>query len=482
MHIRKPMIRYFFCTIVIVFSWGFSYSQNARIYGNIIDGGGYNSVILAPAVASKLLDSKLETHPKKGYFEFNITVPNACFYRLFYKSKRITLFVKPGANIQMTIENDKVQNYTQFYGDYVQENNLLQLETTPSLGDKQDRDHFRTASQQSIEAYFSAIDLSVKDKLAKWDNLEENMQIDPDFSQLYKDNFIEMASYLYKYYYPKYWSYHQDSFVAADRHFTGFYRDMPSLDRYHFCPLYFDNKLNIIKSKVNQKFANAITSKNTDDLELYKAYIQEAYNERETYVRDVLIENLIGEWVNSYGRTSDLKQEIVEYIERMGDADRKTSLKKRLVSLAQYESGQPAPNFSFEDYAGNKRHSRELIGKIVYIHVWSSNNPASIEEWKAAKSLHAKYKDKSDLIFLFLSIDEDKETWEKTIRANSMLEDIQAISFPGGFNSDFARKYAIQSLPVYILIDKSGNIVSNKLPRPSQSEKIYPLLDKLLGL
>ena len=164
------------------------------------------------------------------------------------------------------------------------------------------------------------------------------------------------------------------------------------------------------------------------------------------------------------------------------DSEKRSSLKKRLVNLAQYETGQPAPNFSFEDYSGNKRHSRELVGKVVFIHVWSSTNQASMNEWKAAKEIYTKYKDRQDLVFLFLSIDDDKEAWEKAIREFKLFEEIHAISFPHGFNSDFARKYAIQSLPSYLLIDKSGNIISNRVPRPSQPEKLIPLLDKLLGL
>lgn len=256
---------------------------------------------------------------------------------------------------------------------------------------------------------------------------------------------------------------------------------MPNHSDYYHCPLYIDNRMNILKANVNGKNKPLIISKNTDDLELYKGYISEAELEHDSYLRETLIENLIGEWVNSYGRTSELKQEIVAYIDQVKDADRKIALKKRLVNLAQYETGQPAPNFSFEDYSGNKRHSRELVGKIVYIHVWSSTNTASMTEWKAAKEIYIKYKDQPDFIFLYLSIDEEKETWEKAIREQKLTDEIQAISFPNGYNSDFARKYAIQSLPSYILIDKSGNIISNRVPKPSQPEKLIPLLDKLLG-
>ena len=455
--------------------------QNVRIYGNILENTDYSTVILSPAVFSKLLDSKIETSPKKGFFEFNITVSKACFYKLYYKSKRIQLFVKPGAKIQLTIDNTKSTDYCIFYEDMVQENTLLSLESTPYLGIKQDRDGFKKASLDGLESYFKEVDKAVKLRTEEWNTVIAEVNLCQEFMDLYPRNYIEMASYLYKYYYPKYRGFEQDSFIALHPNFLDFYKSMSNNSDFYFCPLYIDNRMNVLKAAVNTRNKDLVIQKNVDDLELYKSYIREAEQENSTYLREILIENLIGEWVNSFGRTSDLKQEIVSYIDRVQDADKKTSLKKRLVNLAQYETGQPAPNFSFEEYSGNKRHSRELVGKIVYITVWSSASASSMNELKAAKEIYAIYKDQSDFVFLYLSIDEDKNAWEKTLRDQKLMDEIQAISFPNGFNSDFARKYAIQSLPAFILIDKSGNIISNRVPRPSLPEKLIPLLDKLLG-
>lgn len=469
-------------TTSLIFCLTLLQSQNVRIYGNVVDNEEYSTVILSPLVASKLLDSKIETSPKKGYFEFNIIVSNACFYKLYYKSKRITIFVKPGTNTQITIDNTKDNNYVSFYEDFVQENTMLNLESTTYLGNKQDREAFKSAAQQGVETYFKAIDNVLTAKQAEWDAQISEVNLSQEFIELYPRNYIEMASYLYKYYYPKYIGLHQDSFVVTQNNFIEFYDKFGHHSDFYQCPLYYDNYLNIIKSKVNRQFNEKVRSKSVDDLEIYKSYLKEAESIKDPFVRETIIENLIGEWVNSYGRTSDLKEEIVNYIDRLVDSEKKNSLKKRLVNLAQYETGQPAPNFSFEDYSSNKRHSRELVGKIVFIHVWSSTNQASMNEWKAAKEIYVKYKDRQDLVFLFLSIDDDKEAWEKAIREHKLFEEIHAISFPHGFNSDFARKFAIQSLPTYILIDKSGNIISNRVPRPSQPEKLVPLLDKLLGL
>ena len=475
------MIRYLL-TLSLIFCLTSIRSQNVRIYGNVVDNEDYSTVILSPSVASKLLDSKIETSPKKGYFELNVIVSNACFYKLYYKSKKVTIFVKPGTNSQITIDNTKTKDYVNFFEDFNQENTMLNLESTPYLGNKQDRESFKLAAQQGIEAYFKDIDKALIERQAEWEAQISNVNLSQEFVELYPRNYMELASYLYKYYYPKYIGLHQDSFVATQSNFTEFYSKFVHHSDFYQCPFYYDNYLNIIKSKVNKRYKEKVSSKSVDDLEIYKSYLKEAENIQEGFVRETIIENLIGEWVNSYGRTSDLKQEIVSYIDQVMDSEKRSSLKKRLVNLAQYETGQPAPNFSFEDYSGNKRHSRELVGKIVFIHVWSSTNQASMNVWKAAKEIYTKYKDRQDLVFLFLSIDDDKEAWEKAIREHKLFEEIHAISFPHAFNSDFARKYAIQYLPSYLLIDKSGNIISNRVPRPSQLEKLVPLLDKLLGL
>lgn len=456
-------------------------AQNVKIYGNIIDNADYSTVILSPSVSSKLLDSKIETLPKKGFFEFNISITAPCFYKLYYKEKKISLFVRPSSTVQLTIDNTKDRDYVVFYEDNTNENILLNQEDAPALGDKQQREQFMSAAQQSKQSYYKAIDEEMRKQETALMQIAENTSISNDFIDLYVKNNIEMAGLAYKYYFPKFLYLHQDSFVASQPEHIDIYQSLPRQREYFQSALYFDNQMHYVKSKVNIQYKQSILDKKVDDLELYKAYIKEASMHHLPEVREWLVENLIGEWIASYGRTIDLKDEIVAYTESIQDGNKKNQLKKRLVNLAQYETGNPAPIFSFEDYAGNKRNLREYIGKVIYLLVWRSDEKNTVNEAIAVRDISIKYKENADLIFLYLSIDASMESWEQAIRANKLTDDIQAIAFPNGYSSDFGRKYAIQQLPAAIVIDKSGNIVTRKAPLPSHPEKLVPFLNKLMG-
>jgi thioredoxin-related protein len=72
---------------------------------------------------------------------------------------------------------------------------------------------------------------------------------------------------------------------------------------------------------------------------------------------------------------------------------------------------------------------------------------------------------KGDVVFLYVSFD------QSNTRAIEFIKDRE---FKGvhlfdtkGFNSEVAMKYNIQSIPRYVLIDKQGQLISDKGPRPS---------------
>jgi len=473
-------VNIYFSFILALISFQLS-AQNVKIHGNVVDDN-YSSVILSPAVYSKLIDSKSEFNPKKGYFEFNITVNSPCFYRIYYKEKRVSLYVEPGASIQLSIDNSKSEDYTTFFADLGAENTVLNQKNLPSFGTKEQREKLKQLSANGKEAFFQGIDDEVRTQEQSFLHLAEEANLGKNFIELYTKNNFEMAGLLYKYYYPRFAYGDIDSFIVMNPSFIDIYKSLPKSAEYSNVLLYYENQMNYLKAKVNLGYKDDIINKKTDDLKLYNSYIHEASNYPEGFLKDYLLENLIGEWVSYYGRTTDIKDRIVEYVGQIKDSKKLEAVKKKLVNLAQYESGKPAPIFSFEDNAGNIRNLKEFVGKIVYIDVWASWCGPCMAEIPFAKDVYARYKDNPDIVFLYISIDEKKENWEKAMREKKLYDGIQGIAFPNGFNSDFARKYSVQGIPNYILIDKSGNLITHRAPKPSQPEKIYPLLDKLLGV
>ena len=177
-----------------------------------------------------------------------------------------------------------------------------------------------------------------------------------------------------------------------------------------------------------------------------------------------------------------------------GDLD--TDFKKEMISWAQnfkeyallkHESGLHilnlkdtlSPDFNYENCNGGETSLSQFKGKYVYIKVWATYCEPCFNEIPYFQKLIEKYHRKN-IEFVSISIDElvNHDKWMK------MIDDIK----PGGIqlfsndslhNTDFMNTYHINTIPRFILIDPSGNIVNADADRPSSAE-LQIQLDSLL--
>jgi thiol-disulfide isomerase/thioredoxin len=147
-------------------------------------------------------------------------------------------------------------------------------------------------------------------------------------------------------------------------------------------------------------------------------------------------------------------------------------------NLKQFVAGQPSPDFAYMDVNGKTVTLSSLKGNYVYIDVWAQWCVPCKNEIPSLKEVEKKY-GKLNIRFVSLSIDKMSEIdkWKDYVTENH-LEGIQVIA-DNNWNSDFTRKYNINSIPRFILIDPEGNIVSADADRPS-NPKLQTLFDQLL--
>ena len=74
-----------------------------------------------------------------------------------------------------------------------------------------------------------------------------------------------------------------------------------------------------------------------------------------------------------------------------------------------------------------------------------------------------------------MSIDEDPNNWKSAID-NLKLDNGDHGLSEGGWASGVCKKYQINSIPRYMIIDKNGTIVRPEAPRPSSPETLELLL------
>jgi thiol-disulfide isomerase/thioredoxin len=116
--------------------------------------------------------------------------------------------------------------------------------------------------------------------------------------------------------------------------------------------------------------------------------------------------------------------------------------------------------------------------KVTYVDFWASWCGPCRGEMPASQDLRAAYKDK-DVNFVYISLDENADDW---VNANTKFALPAGHSFliPNASLSSIPAQFAVNSIPRYMLIDSTGNVVNDNAPRPSESGMIGASLDKML--
>ena len=147
----------------------------------------------------------------------------------------------------------------------------------------------------------------------------------------------------------------------------------------------------------------------------------------------------------------------------------------RLFSMKSTLPGNPFTNIISKDPKGNTDELANYVGKGKYVLLdfWASWCPDCRKEMPALVELYASCKDKNFEIVGY-SLDRDKDSWIKGIDAlNITWPQLSDCDF---WNSQGAKLYAVQFIPLTILINPEGNIIERGLDMDTLKEKLVELL------
>lgn len=155
-----------------------------------------------------------------------------------------------------------------------------------------------------------------------------------------------------------------------------------------------------------------------------------------------------------------------DYLAKNAGSKHKAAIESAFANVVSTEKNADAPDFSYPNTSGELVSLKGMKGNYVYIDLWATWCAPCIAEIPDLKKLEDQYHGKN-IKFVSISIDkaQDKDKWLKFADEND-LKGVQLMA-DKDWNSDFVKKFGVNSIPRFILIGPDGKVIDNNAKRPS---------------
>lgn len=121
----------------------------------------------------------------------------------------------------------------------------------------------------------------------------------------------------------------------------------------------------------------------------------------------------------------------------------------------------------------------ENKGKVVIVDFWASWCKPCREELPNMEKVMNHFKN-DNVVFVFISLDIEKDTWISASKKEGLADHKYNLIKNDIESTPLTKRLKVNSLPRYIIFDKSGELVNENAPRPSEGKKLSLEIDKYL--
>jgi len=454
-------------------------ASSATISGKIDNAKETIELYRIPKIGDKLDASETELS-SDGSFELTVDVMEPGEYRLRNGRNRITLFLHPGDTLNVTADVEDINGTVVFEGKGEKYNNYI-------AESKRRTDVFNA----------SVVDENIY-KLELEGFIEKNNALKKSLMELYTKRFsdgsasAQFASYAQMEIsakwanqlnnYPRYHAYYakKEDFEVEDSYYS--YRSKISLDEPGaLASPEYRNFLQAHASRSIETILEADSTLQDDWAAVTRTQYEQVSTDSEVgeSARDYLMGSTLYDYISYYG--TDGSEKMLEgYREANIDPEFLSAVETNYSNWVKLAKGKDAPQFKYASIDGQEVALSDFQGKVVYVDVWATWCGPCKGEIPASKELKKKFVGNKDVVFMYISVDEKKDAWEKFLEDDPEWQGVHLITGVG-WGSEITEEYMIKGIPRYILVDRNGKIANASAPRPSSGEKIEGLIRELLG-
>ena len=411
-----------------------------------------------------------------GGFAIPYTVKKPGFYYLTSMRWRVRVYLQPSEKLELNVDN-ATGSATLIKGSYA--NQLLQswsklISPITSYGynlstfkDSINIDEYINAYRKlkpSMEEFMNSFDFT---DVELANAIEDAMKIDRDLAPI---NYLFQAS---------------AKSVRGFRVTPTDFNEVPDFYKEFIQPSKF-NAVSILKVGEARQFMNLYARLNAALVaKQHNAKLSQAEKMRvmmSSIDNDTLKSFLLNDQMRRMGATnlSEFKsrfEPFKKYAQQPPTSDAYQSLFNQYGGDTAY-LGKSAYDFSLPDTSGKMVSMKDFKGKVVLIDVWATWCGPCKGEMPYLKAIEEEYKDNKDLVFVAISLDKakDKEKWLAYIRK----ENLPGVHLLDDVGMAFGRKYKVNAIPRYLLIDRNGKWIEVRCPNPSSTEDLKRYMDDAL--
>ena len=406
----------------------------------------------------KVAEIKLD---EQGNFADTLHLPTS-YYKLNMGNQYTWLYLKPGDNLRLELDYNDFDKTLTFSGKGADLNNYLAKKMLKAI-ELRPKTSYRYFGKLNEKDF-----VSLQDSIYKaFDELLKDIN-DEEFKDLEKfRNTVKKSVHISQYQPVKRYLTHNDSYEVPDDFPKAF--DGIDINDERFLKIpngeqYVSNYLGVLLSEKNGKDGYDPYDKlQMIDKEIKNSQLKESLALKEASY------NLL---------YTDQLEAFYQLFDKMVKNDSlKQPVKEKYENIKSMSPGVPSPDFTAYDINGKEYHLKDFAGKALYIDLWATWCGPCRAEIPYLEKLKKQYKGK-DINFLSLDVYDKKDKWEQMIKEKKM-DGWQLI------NTDrempFLKKYVVDGIPRFILLDKEGKIVDANAPRPSSGEELTGLIDKTIG-